>query len=737
MDEFYLANGLTIGRTVANTVVLADDAAVDRTHAQVEWSGKGLAKLRCVGADNKLSVGDTAVQEIGLTAGVTFRIGATAFECLPGQRQPVAGQSARGATCPLCGSRSVPAVSSGPMPCPSCGQSVFALNLGAAYPNPFVVPTKFGEHRAERFVARGGMGLVLQGVVETSQQAVAIKLLLAGDVYRQAAERFQQEITLMQRVSHPNVVRLLGYGHTGQFSFLVMEWINGRSFRDTIVELKQQQRLPRFENVLPWFEQACKGLAAVHAVGVIHRDIKPSNILIANDGHVLLADLGVAKRADQSQTALTTTGQVPGTYEYMAPEQLSAPDAVDQRTDLYALGVTFYELLTGDRPVGAWLRASQINSTVPPVFDDILARMLARRPENRYADIYELLAAFTAFRQAVATGGPEAATRPLAPTSKVGGFNDARNVQSRESPPSLPRAKSPSRSLKSWLGVVAIRPEAAAATGGSHSVCRHWGRVVGIAVAHLTTALRTCGNHCLRGGWGKRAGIAIACWVVLLLALAQLKDAKAPSTGGPPRTSRGSPPAQGVENAETPSTVAPPSTSWSSPPAQGAGNAETPSTVTPPTTSRDSPLAQGAENAKAPSSSPAEGRSQTAPVNPSPAAHTTPAVNPDHGQTVAKTDVSQKILGIWSSAGTVNGHIIGIGVTLFADETCLTARGTVGAGGNFTYKWVSGRYSIKDQWIYFRPSVGQPVARRFAFNDGRLRIEYPELGGWFAFKRMP
>ena len=121
---------------------------------------------------------------------------------------------------------------------------------------------------------------------------------------------------------------------------MTLSWISRRA-----------QQLPRFENVLPWFDQVCKGLAAVHAVGVIHRDIKPSNILIAQDGHVLLSDLGVGKRADANQTALTTTGQLPGTYEYMAPEQLSAPDTVDQRTDLYALGVTFYELLTGDRPV--------------------------------------------------------------------------------------------------------------------------------------------------------------------------------------------------------------------------------------------------------------------------------------------------------------------------------------------------------------------------------------------------
>ena len=321
-DEFYLANGLTIGRTVANTVVLADDT-VDRTHARVDLAEDGAARLRCVGSDNKLSVGDTAVQEIGLTAGVKFCIGTTDFECISGQREPEREHMSRGSACPYCGSKAIPAPCTNPTLCPGCGQPILVLDLGGHYPSPLVIPAKYAEFQAERFVARGGMGLVLRGFAEGNKQPVAIKLLLPGSgVDRQAADRFKQEISLMRRVTHPNVVRLVSYGRAEHFNFLVMEWIEGRSLRDVIMDFAQHKQLPRFEDVLPWFEQVCKGLAAVHAVGVIHRDIKPSNILIARDGHVLLSDLGVGKRADANQTALTTTGQLPGTYEYMAPEQL-------------------------------------------------------------------------------------------------------------------------------------------------------------------------------------------------------------------------------------------------------------------------------------------------------------------------------------------------------------------------------------------------------------------------------
>jgi len=195
----------------------------------------------------------------------------------------------------------------------------------------------------------------------------------------------------MARVRHPNVVKLLGCGKSGRFDYLALEWVAGPSVRRVIAEARSLGKPTDFAAAFAWFEQVCKGLAAIHAVGLVHRDIKPGNILIGQDGAAKIADFGIARQVDAGRTACTTTGAAPGTFEYMAPEQLGAPEAVDSRADLYALGVTFYELLTGDRPVGAWRPASELNPTVPAAFDVILGRLLAPIPGHRYTRARDIL----------------------------------------------------------------------------------------------------------------------------------------------------------------------------------------------------------------------------------------------------------------------------------------------------------------------------------------------------------
>ena len=139
---------------------------------------------------------------------------------------------------------------------------------------------------------------------------------------------------MLERVRHPNVVKLLDHGHAGRCPYLVLEWIEGQSLRQVIAEARAAGKPTEFLVAIRWFEQVCKGLAAIHAVGLVHRDLKPSNILIRADGVARIADLGIAKRIDADQTAYTTTGFVPGTFEYMAPEQWNCSrDAVDGRTD--------------------------------------------------------------------------------------------------------------------------------------------------------------------------------------------------------------------------------------------------------------------------------------------------------------------------------------------------------------------------------------------------------------------
>jgi len=404
-EEFYLAAGLTIGRSVANTVVLADDA-VDRAHARVEIGADDTAILRCVEPGSSLTTGGEAVRELPLDAGVRFGIGRIEFECVPGRRGYEAGSHRARATCPFCDSTADFAAGDEVRNCPGCSNPLLPLRPDPLDPAPLLVPVSYDAYRADRFVARGGMGLVLKGVRAKDDEPVAIKVLLAGtDLDRQESGRFEREVTMLGRVRHPNVVELLGHGSSGGFNYLAMEWIEGPSVRRVIADARQAGKLTDFITAFRWFHQVGKGLAAIHAVGMIHRDLKPSNILIGPDGGARIADLGIAKRVDAGHTSYTTAGHSPGTFEYMAPEQLAAPDAVDGRADLYALGVTFHELLTGTRPVGAWRAASVVNPTVPKPFDALLGRLLDPTPDLRYDDVYELLAATSTFAKS-APGWP-------------------------------------------------------------------------------------------------------------------------------------------------------------------------------------------------------------------------------------------------------------------------------------------------------------------------------------------
>jgi len=265
------------------------------------------------------------------------------------------------------------------------------------------------------------MGLILKGEHNKSHKPVAIKLIDPDSrASHQATQRFKEELRLMRRVEHANVVRFVSDGRAGEFDYLVMEWIEGDTLRDKIQQGRSQEQLIRFQSAAHWFRQVCKGLAAIHAVGVIHRDIKPSNILIDEDGDARVSDLGIAKRIESESEALTTTGQAPGTWVYMAPEQHNAPDTVDPRADLYALGATFYELLTCQQPIGGWSPASSVNETVPSSFDHVLTRLIAFRPSDRFADIHEVLAAFSEPQESAKTFGSKAGKADEQQESKAG-----------------------------------------------------------------------------------------------------------------------------------------------------------------------------------------------------------------------------------------------------------------------------------------------------------------------------
>jgi serine/threonine protein kinase len=382
-DEIYLARGLTIGRADHNQIILADQDAVARTHARVEIDQDGSYRLRCTAEGGELLGDSGPVQVLHLSPGTCFRIGDTAFECVSGRAPNVAPTTEAKQRCPYCHAAPPALLPAGQSPCPVCSRLLFGVDSPGGQP-PWLAPASFGHVTANRFVACGGMGVVLQGTGAETGQPVAIKLI-RHDRHAGAAakDRFAQEIAAMTRLDHDNVVKLLESGEEAGFDYLVMEWVEGRTLRDAIRSRAVARSVPEFADVADWFLDIAAALEAIHSLGLIHRDVKPSNILIDQQNRARLTDLGLVRRADRTTGGLTTTGDAPGTWEYMAPEQASSPDLVTCRADYYSLAVTFYELLTGHRPVGAWQPPSKTNPSVPPEFDRILETMLQPDPFRR------------------------------------------------------------------------------------------------------------------------------------------------------------------------------------------------------------------------------------------------------------------------------------------------------------------------------------------------------------------
>lgn len=389
-DEFYVMPGLTIGRSRGNTIVLSDDGEVDPVHAQVTSRPGEPPSVRCLEPSGRIHCGGEAVCELPLDPDVVFHIGRARFQC---RAMPDAGASAErmpSSACPYCNrpwdQDQQPLAGPGSYPCPACGLQVLAVPPLTEQHHPLLLRCDYGAFDAEQFVARGGVGIVLKGTHRRSGTPVAIKLVHTEDA---AGARFQREVELLQRVRDPHVVCLLGQGRAGPYEYLVMDWME-RTLKQVIEQSRATGQQVEFSAAWRWFVHVCRGLSRLHRAGIVHRDVKPSNIHIDGNDRACVADLGaITSLNERAECDLTQTGQWIGTPAYMAPEQSHAPETVDQRTDQYALGVTFYELLTGLRPQGAWRPASTLNPTVPPAFDAVINRLLAPKPEERFERIDE------------------------------------------------------------------------------------------------------------------------------------------------------------------------------------------------------------------------------------------------------------------------------------------------------------------------------------------------------------
>jgi len=259
----------------------------------------------------------------------------------------------------------------------------------ASLPSIAELNQHFPQLEITRLVGRGGMGAIYHARQTALDRDVALKII-AKEVAGNAAfiERFEREAKTLARLSHPNIVTIYDFGHTedGQ-AYLIMEFVDGINLREAIASESVDHL-----DTLNLVSTICQALQYAHSKGVVHRDIKPENILLGEDGTVKVADFGIAKIVDKSvhTPTLTATRQVLGSLHYLAPEQIESPDQVDHRVDLYALGVIFYELLTGQLPLGRYEPPSVARRNVDQRLDPIVLKTLSRKPSHRYQSAAEL-----------------------------------------------------------------------------------------------------------------------------------------------------------------------------------------------------------------------------------------------------------------------------------------------------------------------------------------------------------
>ncbi len=302
--------------------------------------------------------------------------------------------------------------------------------------DPMIGRVLEGRYRVGQRIARGGMATVYEATDLRLDRVCALKVMHVGlgddDDF---AGRFVREARAAARLSHPNVVAIFDQGDDDGTVFLAMEYVQGRTLRDVI---RTEAPMPA-DRALALLDPVLSALAAAHQAGIVHRDVKPENVLIADDGTVKVADFGLA-RAVSAETQHTATGGVLiGTVSYLSPE-LVVDGRADARSDVYAVGVVLYELLTarkpheGDSPIAVAYKhvhedvppPSRLTRGLPPYVDALVARATARDRDLRPADAQVLLHQLRRVRSALAQGVPDDAelTSDLTPTVPVQRLGD-------------------------------------------------------------------------------------------------------------------------------------------------------------------------------------------------------------------------------------------------------------------------------------------------------------------------
>jgi len=281
-----------------------------------------------------------------------------------------------------------------------------------------------GSFRIESVLGSGAMGVVYRATHEKSGRVAAVKVLSSEFAPQggksKLRDRFEREAKILEQFRHPGIVRFHAVGRFRGTSYFAMEYVEGKTLEQIIQE----------RGALPWREvvelgiQICDALQYAHDRGIVHRDLKPSNLMVTADGKVKLTDFGIAK--DLDATALTATGRTLGTAAYMAPEQIRGTPAISHKTDLYALGIVLYQLLTGKMPFEGntpiVLMHCQLNeppprpsarvAEIPKALDELIVNLMAKAPADRPWDAAAVGLAFTKLRDRADRGASIAMVWP-------------------------------------------------------------------------------------------------------------------------------------------------------------------------------------------------------------------------------------------------------------------------------------------------------------------------------------
>jgi len=293
-----------------------------------------------------------------------------------------------------------------------------------------------GRYEILKMLGEGGMGAVYKATDRELDRTVAVKII-RGELADNPdiLQRFKQELILARLVTHRNVIRIFDIGAAGDIKFITMDFVDGRDLKSVLTE---QRKLPAGK-ACDIVRQVCLGLEAAHVEGVVHRDLKPQNIMLDSQGRVYLMDFGLARSMEL--VGMTRTGALLGTPAYMSPEQAKG-EKVDARTDLFSLGVIFYELVTGVLPYQAESMMAtlikrakepptppiQVEPSLPPAINDCIMKCLQIKLERRYQNAGEILAdlGFSSGLHPTPAPAPVSAARPaetpstLSPGSQFG-----------------------------------------------------------------------------------------------------------------------------------------------------------------------------------------------------------------------------------------------------------------------------------------------------------------------------